>query len=211
MFDGPISVELEDSVKKYVKKYQDWIKIVSYKENRGLGLALADGINACTYELIARMDTDDISRSDRFEKQLKMFQNDPQLDICGSHIVEFEGIPDNILSEQRVPLEHSQIAKYQKQRSAFNHMTVLLHMPATLVPLHLLARKHKDVPDDPPVGQTAADPADLLLTPAGAVQNTPHSIRSFIFFAEYIVLRNLIYWDFSSHTGISFYYPCFRN
>ena len=94
-------------------------------ENRGLGLALADGINACTYELIARMDTDDISRSDRFEKQLKMFQNDPQLDICGSHIVEFEGRPDNVLSERRVPLEHSQIAKYQKQRSAFNHMTVM--------------------------------------------------------------------------------------
>lgn len=125
VFDGPISVELEDSVKKYVKKYQDWIKIVPFKENRGLGLALADGINACTYELIARMDTDDISRSDRFEKQLKMFQNDPQLDICGSHIVEFEGIPDNILSERRVPLEHSQIAKYQRQRSAFNHMTVM--------------------------------------------------------------------------------------
>lgn len=125
VFDGPISNELNKVVETYVAKYPGWIKIVANKENKGLGLALADGVPACTYELIARMDTDDIARKDRFEKQLEMFMNDHELDICGSHIIEFDGTIDNVLARRKVPLQHEDIAEYQKQRSAFNHMTVM--------------------------------------------------------------------------------------
>ena len=125
VFDGPISNELNKVVETYVAKYPGWIKIVANKENKGLGLALADGVPACTYELIARMDTDDIARKDRFEKQLEMFMNDHELDICGSHIIEFDGTIDKVLARRKVPLQHEDIAEYQKQRSAFNHMTVM--------------------------------------------------------------------------------------
>lgn len=132
VFDGPISDELKRCVDKYVEEYPGWIKIVANKKNKGLGLALADGVPACTYELIARMDTDDIARKDRFEKQLQMFMNDLNLDICGSHIIEFEGTIDHVLSERKVPVTHEEIAEYQKQRSAFNHMTVMYKKLAVL-------------------------------------------------------------------------------
>lgn len=125
VYDGPISIELKQTVEKYIKKYPALIKIINNEKNKGLGLALADGVPACKYELIARMDTDDIARKDRFEKQLKCFMNDPELDICGSHIIEFEGTIDNVLAKRKVPLTHDAIAEYQKQRSAFNHMTVM--------------------------------------------------------------------------------------
>lgn len=125
VFDGPISKELSDIVNKYKLQKPNWIKTVEKKENKGLGLALADGVPVCTYDLIARMDTDDIAREDRFEKQLKMFMADSELDICGSHIIEFENNIDNVLSKRDVPLSHQAIAEYQKQRSAFNHMTVM--------------------------------------------------------------------------------------
>lgn len=125
VFDGPISDELRKTVEKYKAENPGWIKTVENEKNKGLGLALADGVPACTYELIARMDTDDIAREDRFEKQLDLFLADPQLDICGSHIIEFEGSIDNVLSKRNVPVEHKDIAEYQKQRSAFNHMTVM--------------------------------------------------------------------------------------
>ena len=125
VFDGPISDELRSTVNKYKEQNPNWIKTIENKKNKGLGLALADGIPACTYELIARMDTDDIAREDRFEKQLSMFMSNPELDICGSHIIEFEGSIDNILSKRNVPITHTEIAEYQKQRSAFNHMTVM--------------------------------------------------------------------------------------
>ena len=125
VFDGPISEELRNTVEKYKKQNLGWIKTVENEKNKGLGLALADGVPACTYELIARMDTDDIAREDRFEKQLQMFMKEPELDICGSHIIEFEGTIDNELSRRNVPITHQEIANYQKQRSAFNHMTVM--------------------------------------------------------------------------------------
>lgn len=125
VFDGPISDELRNTVEKYKKQNPGWIKTVENEKNKGLGLALADGVPACTYELIARMDTDDIAREDRFEKQLQMFMQDSELDICGSHIIEFEGTIDNELSRRNVPITHQEIAEYQKQRSAFNHMTVM--------------------------------------------------------------------------------------
>ena len=125
VYDGPISNDLRNLVEEYKKNNPGLIKTVENKKNKGLGLALADGVPACKYELIARMDTDDIAREDRFEKQLECFMSDPQLDICGSHIIEFEGTIDNVLSKRNVPLTHVAIADYQKQRSAFNHMTVM--------------------------------------------------------------------------------------
>jgi glycosyltransferase involved in cell wall biosynthesis len=125
VFDGPISDELKTAVDDYIQRYPQLIRIVNNEVNKGLGLALADGILACSNELIARMDTDDIARADRFEKQLKLFSDDPELDICGSHIIEFEGNINNVLAKRKVPLTHEEIAEYQKQRSAFNHMTVM--------------------------------------------------------------------------------------
>lgn len=125
VFDGPISDELRNIVEKYKTENLGWIKTVENEKNKGLGLALADGVSACTHELIARMDTDDIAREDRFEKQLDLFLSDSKLDICGSHIIEFEGQTDNVLSKRKVPIKHEKIAEYQKQRSAFNHMTVM--------------------------------------------------------------------------------------
>lgn len=132
VFDGPISDELRKTVDRYKAENPDLIKIVENEKNKGLGLALADGVLACTYEIIARMDTDDIARKDRFKKQLDMFMNDPELDICGSHIIEFEGQIDNVLSKRNVPISHKEIANYQKQRSAFNHMTVMYKKSAVL-------------------------------------------------------------------------------
>lgn len=125
VFDGPISDELRATVEKYKNQKPGWVKIIENENNKGLGLALADGVPECSYELIARMDTDDIARGDRFEKQLDLFIDDPDLDICGSHIIEFEGDIDNVLSKRNVPITHEEIAEYQKQRSAFNHMTVM--------------------------------------------------------------------------------------
>ncbi|MDO5100022.1 MAG: glycosyltransferase [Eubacteriales bacterium] len=125
VFDGPISDEVRSLVETYQQQLPGVIKIVANAVNKGLGLALADGVLACSHELIARMDTDDIAREDRFEKQLAMFMADPKLDICGSHIIEFEGSVTNELARRNVPLKHREIARYQKQRSAFNHMTVM--------------------------------------------------------------------------------------
>lgn len=130
--DGPLTNELYEILEEYEERYVGLIKRIALKQNVGLGLALNEGILHCTYDLIARMDTDDVSRKDRFEKQLKEFEENPQLDICGSHILEFEDSINKITSYRKVPIEDSDIKKYQKRRDAFNHMTVMYKKNAVL-------------------------------------------------------------------------------
>ncbi|WP_314795842.1 glycosyltransferase [uncultured Selenomonas sp.] len=130
--DGPISQVLETSLREYQHDYPNMIRVVGYEENRGLGYALAYGIKACRYELIARMDTDDIARNDRFEKQLAEFEADEELMICGSHIVEF--IKDKAVVKDRrcVPLEDQEIRRRGKLRDPFNHVTVMFRKSMVL-------------------------------------------------------------------------------
>lgn len=130
--DGPISEDIEESLEEYIRKYHSLIKVVGYKENKGLGYALGIGILACSNELIARMDTDDIARNDRFEKQLVFFKDDPELDICGSQIAEFEESPDKIVAMRTVPVSDLKIKKYQKSRDAFNHVSVMFKKSSVL-------------------------------------------------------------------------------
>ncbi len=130
--DGPLSDGLYEVLDKYEKEYPGLIKRVPRPVNQGLGMALQAGVPECSNELIARMDTDDICREDRFEKQLAEFEKDPDLDIIGSCIDEFEDTPEDIVASRNVPLTDEEIKKYQKRRDGFNHMTVMYKKSAVL-------------------------------------------------------------------------------
>lgn len=121
--DGPLTPELYEALEPY--KADPCYKAVPLKENVGLGKALNAGLEACDYPLVARMDTDDIAFPDRFEKQLACFEADPELDICGSYCLEFDGTTDNVVSKKEVPLTHEEIYAYAKRRNPFSHGTVM--------------------------------------------------------------------------------------
>ena len=126
--DGPLTDELY----AVVEEYKPYLHIVINMNNLGLGLALNEGLKACRNELVARMDTDDISKPDRCEKQLKRFEEKPELAIVGSHIDEFVGEKENIISQRRVPTDSKSIYEYAKKRSAFNHPAVMYRKSAVL-------------------------------------------------------------------------------
>lgn len=130
--DGPLTPELDKAVDKFVDADPDLYTIVPLAKNGGLGPALAEGIQHSKFNLVARMDTDDIAVPTRFEKQMQQFKDDPGLDICGSNIVEFEGNVHNIVAKRGVPLTDKDIKQYQKKRDAFNHMTVMYKKDAVL-------------------------------------------------------------------------------
>lgn len=130
--DGPLTEELEAVLELFVSEENGLYTVVPLEQNQGLGLALREGIQHCNYELIARMDTDDIARKDRFELQLAEFEKDPDLDICGSHVLEFEGSIDNIVAKRTVPLTDFEIKKYQKRRDGFNHPAVMFRKSKVL-------------------------------------------------------------------------------
>ena len=123
--DGPLNEELYAVLKEYTEKYPELFHIVISETNIGLGLALNLGLENCRNELVARMDTDDIAKPDRCEKQLKRFEEDPALDLLGSSVDEFYSTPDEVVSRRVVPTEHEEIYEFAKRRSAFNHPTVM--------------------------------------------------------------------------------------
>lgn len=130
--DGPLTDELYCVLKEYTERHPELFHIVINEKNLGLGLALNQGLKACRNELVARMDTDDISKPDRCEKQLKRFEEKSELAIVGSHIDEFVGSTDNVISRRIVPTTSEAIYEYAKKRSAFNHPAVMYKKSAVL-------------------------------------------------------------------------------
>lgn len=121
--DGPLTTELYDVIEKW--KSQLPIKEVILEENQGLGKALNAGLAACTNELVARFDTDDINREKRFEKQVLLFEQDPELSIASSVVLEFEEQPEDLDSARVVSISHEEIMRKAKYRNPFNHMSVM--------------------------------------------------------------------------------------
>ncbi len=123
--DGKLSSELDEVINGFCEQYPDLFNIVELKKNVGLGLALNEGLKASKHELVARMDSDDISLPERCELQLKEFRNDQSLDIVGTMVDEFIDDPLKPISSRVLPTKHEEIYQFAKKRSPFNHPTVM--------------------------------------------------------------------------------------
>lgn len=130
--DGILTKELDECIEDFQRQHPKLFKILTFKENRGLGLALRDGVKACKYEYIARMDSDDISKPDRFEKQFGYLQKHPETALLGTWITEFskdENKPDTVT---KLPCTHHEIIKFAKRRNPFRHVTVVFKKTAVI-------------------------------------------------------------------------------
>ncbi len=130
--DGLLTEALDNVLDEYTRKYPALFKIVSFEKNRGLGLALRDGVLACSYEYIARMDTDDICKLDRFEKQIRYLKEKPYTALLGTWIKEFSDDKTNPDTSTKLPCEYKGIAQFAKSRNPFRHMSVMFQKQAVL-------------------------------------------------------------------------------
>ena len=120
--DGPVPDDLNRIVEKY--EQHPLFQVCRLSENQGHGNARRKGLSLCSHELVALMDADDISLPDRFEKQLRAFQQ-TKADIVGGMITEFVDTPDHIAAQRLVPTEHEEICQYMKKRCPMNQVTVM--------------------------------------------------------------------------------------
>ncbi|MGX7107178.1 glycosyltransferase [Hutsoniella sourekii] len=130
--DGPLTAELDSLVSYYRNQYKKLMTVVKLEKNKGLGLALNEGLKVARNELVARMDTDDISYLDRCEKQLEIFRQNNSIDVVGTLTSEFYESPDQVISTRLVPEHHNDIEKFSKTRSPFNHPTVMYRRSSVL-------------------------------------------------------------------------------
>jgi glycosyltransferase involved in cell wall biosynthesis len=128
--DGPLTDELEKVISDFSQKAP--LKILKLITNSGLGVSLAEGLKLCSCNLVARMDSDDISKPDRFEKQVRFMSEHPEVGVLGAFIAEFIATIQNIVSYRKLPVEYSDIKHFAKKRNPLNHMTVIFRKKLVL-------------------------------------------------------------------------------
>ena len=130
--DGLVPVTLEAVLNEYETRYPDVFNIIRLEQNGGLGNALKLGVETAKYDIVARMDSDDICLPNRFELQLKYMELHPNVDIIGGQMTEFIDTPDNIIGKRIVPCTNDKIYNFMKNRCALNHVTVMFRKEAVL-------------------------------------------------------------------------------
>ena len=126
--DGPITDDLQKVLDEEKERFPNLV-ITGYEENKGFGLACRFGVEHCSYDIIARMDSDDISSPDRFEKQMKCLL-EKKVDIVGSWSYIFEEDMNNPFAVREPPVEYEAIVEFSKGRAPFIHPTIFAYKKA---------------------------------------------------------------------------------
>ncbi|HOG20165.1 MAG TPA: glycosyltransferase [Salinivirgaceae bacterium] len=129
--DGPLTPELEKVIDHFKPKHQTLFKIIGLNKNMGLGLALREGLINCTYSIVARMDSDDISLPERFEKQMKVMTG-KNVDVVGCNTLYYETNTKRFIGIKKNPETMNEILQYAKRRSPLSHVTVMFRKDSVL-------------------------------------------------------------------------------
>lgn len=128
--DGPVPPELAEEITRIGATCPVPVKHLELAANLGLGPALDAGLAACSHEIVARMDADDISRPDRFARQLPVIE--AGADIVGSGLIEFGTSVEDVVGTRTPPVDPDEIRRVIRFRDPFNHPTVVYRRSAVL-------------------------------------------------------------------------------
>lgn len=128
--DGPLTDKLYEVIEQFKEDFPI-LRTYQFEKNVQLGRALAKGVELCKYELIARMDTDDIAVKSRFKVQYTFMKLHPEIAVCGSYIEEFSEESD-YKKVKVMPQSMGEIRKYARYRNPLNHMTVMFRKNAVI-------------------------------------------------------------------------------
>ena len=120
--DGELTQELYDEIER-IKSEISILKVYQLDTNVGSGPASRFGVEKCNTELIARMDSDDYSVETRFEKQIKAFEENPNLVMVGTNILEKN---TEFTALKTVPKKTEEIREYSKFRNPFNNPSSMI-------------------------------------------------------------------------------------
>ena len=124
--DGPVDTSLQRCVDELAATAPVPVDVLALDRNLGLGSALDLGLQACRYEVVARMDADDVSLPHRFARQLPVIE--AGADIVGAGLLEFVADPDDpadVVGRRIPPTDPDDIRARCRFADPFNHPTVV--------------------------------------------------------------------------------------
>jgi len=124
--DGPVGADLAAEMARLIESSPVPVIHVRISENAGLANALTAGLAACTHDVVARMDADDISLPERFALQIPLIAAGHEL--VGSGMCEFTEDETGVQvqgAQRNPPTMPADIARYARFHDPFNHPTVV--------------------------------------------------------------------------------------
>lgn len=123
--DGPLMPELDAVISGMQQQFGSRLHVCRLSKNGGLGKALNFGIGQCKNDLVARMDSDDVSRHDRCQRQLDIFHDHPEYSLVSGIVEEFSDTVTNVSVRRIVPEHQDDIIAFAKKRNPFNHPCIM--------------------------------------------------------------------------------------
>ena len=127
--DGPLPDALHEVIAEFRERLH--IKSVRLPENVGLARALNAGLAECSHELVARMDSDDISLPERFAKQVRFMEHHPDIAASSAALDEFDE-SGRVFSSRVLPLLHDDLVHFARRRSPLSHAVAIFRKSAVL-------------------------------------------------------------------------------
>ena len=127
--DGPVRDELARCLDEVQETSPVPVTFVPLGQRGGLGPALDRGLAASWFDVVARMDADDVAMPHRFEVELPLISD---ADIVGAGLLEFTGDTDEIVGQRVPPTDPARIQRYARMHDPFNHPTVVYRRAAVL-------------------------------------------------------------------------------
>jgi len=116
-----------DKTSEVILKKKD-SRTVVYRNDQNLGLtkSLNIGIKLCRGEFVARMDADDISYPQRFEKQIRFFESHPDAIVLGSWCDRIDEAGNKIGAYDTQPTEAEQLKQELLRFNSIAHGTAMV-------------------------------------------------------------------------------------
>ncbi|MGN6253293.1 MAG: glycosyltransferase [Marmoricola sp.] len=128
--DGPVPGPLTARIDALAADSPVPVQVLRLEHNQGLGPALDAGLRACRHEVVARMDSDDLSDPERFARQLPLVE--AGADIVGTGLWEFGTTAEDVVGRRTPPVDPDEIRRVVRFRDPFNHPTVVYRRSAVV-------------------------------------------------------------------------------
>jgi len=126
VIDGPIDTAQRKVIAHFSTiKTNSQITILDLPQNGGLAKTLNQGLKVCTGDYIMRMDSDDLSLTDRLMIEKSYLDSHPDIDLVASWSSEFIDEAQD-LRLKTSPTEHDAIIEALKWRNVIAHPTILV-------------------------------------------------------------------------------------
>jgi hypothetical protein len=119
IYDGYVSIDIKNIVNNKIFFFKK--KIIQNAANIGLGLTLKKAVLNCTYDLVIRVDADDISVKNRFYELISAAKKNKKVDVIGSYILEKY---NNHYYNRKTPCSSKNIKNFIHYKNPVNHNSV---------------------------------------------------------------------------------------